>query len=143
MKLSIIIPVFNEERTITQTLDHLYSIAIPHVTTEIIIVDDGSTDATRFKISSFASDSTKVSRAKKTIEDKQNSKLKNVKVFHHKANYGKGQAVRTGIKYAEGDYILIQDADAEYNPEDISRLIFPIQKGKTQVVYGTRLTRDR
>lgn len=120
MKLSIIIPVFNEEKTIAQTIQNVCEVTIPQVTIEIIIVDDGSTDTTRFKI--------------------KDSGFKNIQVFRHKANYGKGQAIRTGIKYATGEYVLIQDADAEYNPQDIIRLLGPILQGKTQVVYGTRLT---
>lgn len=120
MKLSIIIPVFNEEKTIAETLQRITDLTLPSITKEIIVVDDGSTDRSRFKI--------------------QDLGFKNIKVLHHKANYGKGQAVRTGISYATGEYILIQDADSEYNPQDIARLLAPIQEGKTQVVYGTRLT---
>ncbi len=123
MKLSIIIPVFNEEKTIEEIIKKVALVEIPDVIKEIIVVDDGSTDTTASEI--------------------RNSKfeIRNLKIFHHKKNQGKGATVRTGIKHATGDYILIQDADLEYNPEDIIRLMGPIKGGEAQVVYGTRLNR--
>jgi glycosyltransferase involved in cell wall biosynthesis len=83
------------------------------------VVDDGSTDSTREKL--------------KTV--------RNVKIILHKNNQGKGAAVKTGIKNATGDYILIQDADLEYNPDEIKGLLKPILENKAKVVYGTRLNR--
>ncbi len=118
MKLSIIVPVFNEEKTILQILEKLNNADIP-VQSEIIIVDDGSTDSTREKL----------------------KKVKGVKIILHKTNQGKGAAVKTGIKHASGDYILIQDADLEYNPNQIKDLLKPILENKVKVVYGTRLDR--
>ena len=123
MKLSIIVPVFNEEKTIVEIVRRVVSVKLPGVTKEIIVVDDGSTDATASKIKD------------------QKSKIKNVRISTHKINLGKGAAVRTGIKEASGDYILIQDADLEYNPEDIIRLLEPVKKNVAEVVYGTRLKR--
>ncbi|MDP3988177.1 MAG: glycosyltransferase family 2 protein [Candidatus Levybacteria bacterium] len=120
MKLSIIIPAYNEEKTIPTVLEKLDSIKIPGVTKEIIVVDDGSTDASASVISKFKS---------------------NFKFIQHKKNQGKGAAVRTGIKNSTGDYILIQDADLEYNPQDITKLVKPILNKSAQVVYGTRLSR--
>ncbi|MCL5113919.1 MAG: glycosyltransferase family 2 protein [Patescibacteria group bacterium] len=125
MKLSIIIPVFNEEKTIKQVLEKVGGIKISGVDKEVIVVDDGSTDNSRFKIQSA----------------KSGSKSGGIKKIFHKKNQGKGAAVRTGIEAATGDYILIQDADLEYDPNDIKRLILPIQKEKAKVVYGTRLNR--
>lgn len=125
MKLSIIIPVFNEEKTVALVLEHLSTVIIPGITIEIIIVDDGSSDGTQLAITKY---------------QLQNKKEK-LRIIKHEKNYGKGQAVKTAIKYATGDYILIQDADTEYNPEDIIRLVEPVQQGKAQVVYGTRLKR--
>lgn len=123
MKLSIIVPVFNEEKTIKQVLVTLSKLDLTNTTKEIIIVNDGSTDASASVISNFK------------------FPITNTRIIHHKKNYGKGVAIRTGIKYATGDYIVIQDADTEYNPQDLNRLIEPIVQGKAQVVYGTRLKR--
>ena len=119
MKLSIIVPVYNEEKTILQILERLKKADIP-VAHEIIVVNDGSTDSTASKIKG------------------QGSKIK---VITHTKNQGKGAAVKTGIKAAKGDYIIIQDADLEYNPNQIKNLLKPILEGKTKVVYGTRLNR--
>lgn len=123
MKLSIIIPVYNEEKTIAESLRRVGSIEIPGIIKEIIVVDDGSTDATTSIISNFK------------IQDSR------FKFLRHKKNQGKGTAVRTGIKNATGDYLIIQDADLEYHPKYIPSLLKPIRDGKTEVVYGTRLKR--
>lgn len=131
MKLSIIIPVFNEEKTILEVLRRVSSLEIPGVKKEIIIVDDASTDSSKFKVSSFS----------KASADRQSSKLEGIKLFSHKENMGKGAAVRMGIKNATGDYIIIQDADLEYDPKYIPLLLNPILQKKATVVYGTRLKR--
>lgn len=125
MKLSIIVPVFNEEKTIADVLKRLNSVIIPGVMKEIIVVDDGSTDVTALVISNFTPP----------------AGGSNFKIIQHKKNQGKGAAVRTGIKQATGDYILIQDADLEYNPNDIEKLLEPVKKSRATVVYGTRLKR--
>lgn len=119
MKLSIIIPVYNEEKTIIEVIDRVLDADIPDVEKEIIVVDDGSTDSTREKLKN----------------------LKTVKIVLHKKNQGKGTAVKTGIKNATGDYIIIQDADLEYHPKFIKDLVGEIKKGSVEVVYGTRLNR--
>lgn len=120
MKLSIIIPVFNEEKTIKDILTRVAKVRLPSkITKEVIIVDDGSKDNSKFKI--------------------QKLKIKGVKKIFHDRNLGKGAAIRTGITYATGDMIIIQDGDLEYDPNDYSRLIEPILKQNAQVVYGTRL----
>jgi len=121
MKLSIIIPVYNEEKTIIEILDRVRKEEIPGVEKEIIVVDDGSTDSTRQKLKNIKSNSFKI-------------------IFHEK-NGGKGAAVRTGIQNATGDYIIIQDADLEDHPKFIKDLIKPILEKKAEVVYGTRLNR--
>ena len=118
MKLSIIIPVFNEEKTVSEIIDAVTNVKIPGVIKEIIVVDDGSTDKT-------------VSRIDKN----------KVKLIIHEKNKGKGAAVKTGIENATGDYIIIQDADLEYDPKYIPTLLEPILQGKVKVVYGTRLKR--
>lgn len=119
MKLSIIIPVFNEEKTIAQVLQKVSQVNIPNVDKEVIVIDDGSSDSSASRI----------------------QKNNGIKLISHKENMGKGAAVRTGIEHSTGDYILIQDADLEYNPNDIARLIKPIQDKEAVVVYGTRLKR--
>jgi len=121
MKLSILIPVFNEEKTVGSVLESLYSLKIPNITKEIIVVDDGSRDK-----------SPEILKKKK----RENPKLI---VITHEKNKGKGAAIQTGIKKATGDIILIQDADLEYNPKDIPMLLEPIIDKKAKVVYGTRL----
>lgn len=114
-QLSVIIPVYNEKNTIKEIVRKVKAVKIPK---EIILVDDGSTDGTR--------------------EILKTMKSKNVKVALHKRNYGKGYAVRTGIKKASGEITIIQDADLEYEPNEFPKLIKPIVDGKTKVVYGTR-----
>jgi dolichol-phosphate mannosyltransferase len=123
MKLSILIPVYNEEKTVALVLERVSKVIINGVEKEIIVIDDGSTDAT----------ASEISNAK--------HQLSNIKKLKHKKNLGKGMAVRTGLQKATGDYIVIQDADLEYNPKDIAKLFKPIKEGKAQVVYGTRLKR--
>jgi dolichol-phosphate mannosyltransferase len=123
MKLSIIIPVFNEEKTISKILTKVIALKFQGVKKEIIVVDDGSTDKTWSKIK------------------EQRSKNKELKLLQHKENLGKGAAVRTGIKNATGDYIIIQDADLEYDPGQIKYLLEPVLQKKAKVVYGTRLDR--
>ena len=117
MKLSIIIPVYNEEKTILGVIERAKRVRLS-VSKEIIVVDDHSIDNT--------------SSILKKNEDS------NVKVLRHKKNYGKGMAVRTALNHATGDIILIQDADLEYSPEEYPKLIGPILNG-AYVVYGTRL----
>lgn len=121
MTLSIIIPAYNEERTISEILKRVKEVAISGVKIEIVIVDDGSKDKTLSLIKEFVVAN------------------KNVLLIEHKKNRGKGSAVQTGIKNATGDILIIQDADLEYNPNDIPRLVEPILKKKVRVVYGTRL----
>lgn len=125
MKLSIIIPVFNEENTVSEVIRRILSLKLVGIEKEIIVVDDGSTDATGSAISSFTTP----------------SRGHNFRLIRHKKNQGKGSAIKTGIKNATGDYIIIQDADLEYDPKDIPRLVAPVKKGLAQVVYGTRLKR--
>ena len=122
-KLSIIIPVYNEEKTIKLVLERVEKVKFSGIEKEIIIIDDGSTDKTAQSIKS------------------QIGNKKEIKFVQHKKNQGKGAAVRTGLQHAMGDYIIIQDADLEYDPQDIIRLLKPIQEGKAKVVYGTRLKR--
>jgi len=123
MKLSIIIPVFNEEKTIATVLKRVINLKIDKVAKEIIVVDDGSIDNT-------------VREIKKITKGR-----KNLRFLEHAKNQGKGAAVKTGIKNSKGDYIIIQDADLEYNPNDISKLIKELDNSNKLVVFGTRLKR--
>lgn len=116
MKLSIIMPVYNEEHTLKEILEKVKRITIEK---EIIIVNDGSTDSTRKILDAVNGD--------------------NIKIIHHPKNIGKGAAIRTGLKHITGDIVIIQDADLEYNPKDYHKLIEPIVSGKSKVVYGSRI----
>ena len=119
-KLSIIIPCYNEKNTLPVILEKVKNVRlISNLRKEIILVDDFSSDGTREYI--------------KKIKDKNL-----IKIFHNQ-NQGKGTAVKSGIKKASGDIIIIQDADLEYNPEDYNSLIKPIIEGKAKVVYGSRV----
>ncbi len=118
-KVSIIIPVFNEESTIKEVINKVLDIKSEDFDKEIIIVNDGSTDNTQDILNSFQSNH-------------------RIKIIEHKKNLGKGAAVRTGIKNATGDVIIIQDGDLEYDPKDIVKCVKPILSGKEKVVYGSR-----
>ena len=123
MKLSIIIPVFNEEKTISQMLEKINRLDVDNVIKQVIIVNDGSTDRTKNEIENFV---------------KNHSEVKSVT---HAKNQGKGAAIRTGIETATGEYVVIQDADLEYDPKDIGKIVKPILNGTSKVDYGTSLNR--
>ena len=117
MKLSIIIPCYNELSTIETIIDTVNAVNIS-MDKEIIIVDDYSKDGTRELLPSLES---KVS-----------------KIVYHEKNQGKGAALRNGIKAATGDYVIIQDADLEYDPNQYSKLLKPMLDGRADIVYGSR-----
>lgn len=117
MRLSVIIPVFNEDRYIRDVVASVRQVPIE---TEIIIVNDGSTDQTRERLQSIEREHPGVT------------------VLQHDVNRGKGAAIRTGIAKATGDVVIIQDADLEYDPAEYPRLVEPIQRGKADVVFGSR-----
>ena len=120
-KLSIVIPVYNEEKTITEIIKKVQAVRILGIEKEIIIVNDCSKDSSDKIIKNLI------------------RKYKNIKYFNHEVNKGKGAALRTGFLHATGDYVVIQDADLEYNPEDFKRLIIPIKDKKADAVYGSRM----
>lgn len=122
-KLSILIPVYNEEKTILKVIDKVKRVKIDDIEKEIIIVDDFSRDNTRDIL--------------KKIKDKS------IKVFYHNQNMGKGTAIRTALAHSTGGIISIQDADLEYDPKDIAKLVKPILDGSSDVVYGSRLLDKR
>lgn len=115
MKISVVIPVYNEQATIREIYECIKAVNIDK---EIIFIDDGSTDGSRDILSGFSDDFTRV-------------------VFHDR-NCGKGAALRSGFQYVTGDIVIIQDADLEYDPAQYSKLIKPIIEGKADVVYGSR-----
>jgi len=120
MKLSIVIPVFNEVGTIKEVIK---KVAEADFDKEIIVVDDGSTDGTK--------------------EVLQGLESGNIRVLFHDKNSGKGSALKTGFAQIIGDIVITQDADLEYSPEEYARLIEPIVKGHADVVYGSRLSGGR
>ena len=117
MKISIIMPVYNEIATIEEIISRV--MATGHIE-EIIIIDDGSSDGTRNFLTDYVTDKPEI------------------KLIFHETNLGKGAAVRNGIKAAQAELVLIQDADLEYDPRDYDALMQPILEGKADVVYGSR-----
>ncbi len=121
--LSIIIPAYNEEKTIHLILDKIASVQLLNgIQKEIIIVDDCSTDNTEEKIKQY----------------QQNNKTVPITYFKHTQNLGKGAALHTGIQQAKGEYLIIQDADLEYDPNEYNLLLKPVLDGFADVVYGSR-----
>lgn len=117
MRLSVVIPVYNEVETIKEIVSRVQAVDFEK---EIIIVDDGSTDGTREQLQ-------EISLAQE-----------NVRVFYHDRNQGKGAALRTGFEVATGDIVIIQDADLEYDPREYPVLLEPILDGRADIVYGSR-----
>ncbi len=121
--LSIVIPVYNEARTIHQILDLLRGLELIHnIGKEIILVDDCSTDNSAAVIAAYAARYPELG----------------LRLLHHATNQGKGAALHTGIREATGDYVIVQDADLEYDPEEYNLLFKPILRGFADVVYGSR-----
>jgi glycosyltransferase involved in cell wall biosynthesis len=119
--LSVVIPAFNEARTIAQVI---VAVQAADIDKEIIVVDDGSTDGTREALEALA-------RGDQTL-----------RAFFHNRNQGKGAALRTGFAIARGQYVLIQDADLEYQPNEYPKLLKPLLEGKADVVFGSRFVGD-
>ena len=124
MKLSVLVPVYNEERTLEEVVRRVC--AFP-TAKEIILVDDGSTDRSREIL-------TRLQEANQRAGDALNQ----IKVFFQPQNRGKGAALKTALGHVTGEIVLVQDADLEYDPADYPTLLEPIQKGQADVVYGTR-----
>ncbi len=115
MKLSVVIPVYNEKRTVEEVLRQVNAVDLEK---EIIVVDDGSTDGTREVL--------------KKISDPE------IKIILQPGNFGKGAAIRRGLREVSGEYVIIQDADLEYDPQDFKKMLEPVFRDGAQVVYGNR-----
>ncbi len=119
MKLSVVIPVFNEVKTIRDVLAAVMAVNLPGLSREILVVDDCSTDGTGAVLAEMAA-------------------AGEIRLLSHEKNQGKGAALRTGFSAVSGDVILVQDADLEYDPAEYPRLLEPILSGRADVVYGSR-----
>jgi glycosyltransferase involved in cell wall biosynthesis len=118
LRLSVIVPVYNEQNTILEVLARVLAVDLEK---QIVVVDDGSSDGTA-----------------DLLDDWARKQPDWVTVHRHAKNQGKGAAVRTGLKVATGDYVIIQDGDLEYDPDDYQRLLAPLVESEAQVVYGSR-----
>jgi glycosyltransferase involved in cell wall biosynthesis len=121
MKLSVVIPAYNEERTVAETIQRVKTVDLGALDLEIVVVDDGSKDQTREIL--------------KTIPG--------IRVVLHERNSGKGAAVKSGFRAATGDIVLIQDADLEYDPQDYGSLVQPMLDGRVDAVIGSRFILER
>src|SRR5687767_4941026 len=121
VKLSVVIPAYNEERTIAETIRRVKAVDLDGLDLEIVVVDDGSQDQTREILKS----------------------IPGIRVVLHERNSGKGAAVKSGFRAATGDIVLIQDADLEYDPQDYGALLQPILDGRVEVVMGSRFIFER
>ncbi|HNI12047.1 MAG TPA: glycosyltransferase family 2 protein [bacterium] len=119
MKLSVVIPVYNEKNTILQVIKTVRNVDIGNTVMEVVVVDDCSTDGT-----------TELLRSQTSTDI--------LKFYFHQHNMGKGAAVRTGFNQTTGDFIIVQDADLEYDPNEYGKLLEPLLSGKADVVFGTR-----
>jgi glycosyltransferase involved in cell wall biosynthesis len=116
LKVSVVIPVYNEQSTIREIIERVQAVPVDK---EIIVVDDYSTDGTPDELKKLEAEGA-------------------IRLYRHEVNKGKGAACRTGISKIEGDVVIIQDADLEYDPADYPILLAPIEKGRSKVVYGSR-----
>ena len=124
MKLSVLIPVYNEERTLEEVIRRVRAIQLPK---EIILVDDGSKDRSGEILTRLQEEN---GRAPDPLNE--------LRIFLQPSNQGKGAALKVAIDHVSGDIVIIQDADLEYDPQDYAALLEPIKRGLADVVYGTR-----
>ncbi len=128
MKLSVLIPVYNECKDVRELLERVAAVPVDK---EIVVVDDCSTDGTDDILREM------------TLDGPAKQVEVSLEVIHHERNQGKGAAIRTALAQAKGDVVIIQDADLEYDPQDYLRLLAPIVRGQAQVVYGARDLSDQ
>lgn len=124
MKLSVLIPVYNEERTLEEVVRRVIAVAAPK---EIILIDDGSRDQSRQILERLLQENERAA-----------DPLNQLKVIFQPVNKGKGAALKAGLRHVTGDIVIVQDADLEYDPKDYPALLEPIQSGLADVVYGSR-----
>jgi glycosyltransferase involved in cell wall biosynthesis len=124
MRLSVIVPVYNEAQTVAQLIERVLAVELGDVEREVIVVNDGSTDRSHDVLESIA--------ARQPV----------VRVYHHEQNRGKGAAVRTALEHVTGDIVITQDADLEYDPEEYPKLLALFEDPAVQVVYGSRNLRE-
>ncbi|APZ94266.1 glycosyltransferase family 2 protein [Fuerstiella marisgermanici] len=127
MRLSVVIPVYNEEKTLRELVDRVREVPIRK---ELILVNDCSRDGSREIMQQL-------------VEEGGDDDFNRIRAFHHEVNQGKGAALRTGFGHVEGDIVIIQDADMEYDPSEYPRLLRPIVEDKADVVYGSRFLGDQ
>jgi len=130
IRLSIVIPVYNECDGWRDLLERVEAVELPGVVRQYVLVEDGSTDGTREQLKEFA--------RQKQAADSRRGKGDDYEVLFHESNCGKGAALRTGYEAADGDVVIVQDADLEYDPRDYPQLLEPIVNGPADVVYGSR-----
>jgi glycosyltransferase involved in cell wall biosynthesis len=135
MLLSIVMPVYNEEATLEEIVRRVQAVDLGDIERELVMIDDCSRDASPAILERLAG----------TLGNNPAAKPfdRPIRVQRHAVNQGKGAALRTGFAHAQGDLVLIQDADLEYDPEDYPKLLKPVLRGKAQVVYGSRFTGER
>ena len=121
MKLSIIIPVYNEEKTILKIINKI--LKLKHINKELIVVNDGSTDNSKKLLNKFSN--------------------KKIRIINHTKNLGKGAAIKSAQKHIKGTHVIIQDADLEYEPNDYKNLLRPFKKKYISVVYGSRVLKKK
>lgn len=122
MKLSIVIPVYNESETLKKLLDKVLAVDLGKIEREIILVDDASSDGSANLIKELA------------------KKHEGIKTYFHKENQGKGASLRDGFRETTGDYVIVQDADLEYDPRDYLKLLRELEEDEVEVVYGSRFS---
>lgn len=128
-------PVYNEERFLRQIVHQVQAVDLGDLQRELIMVDDYSTDRSLGIMAEM--------EGKTSVDDDLKPFDRPIRVARHQVNRGKGAALRTGFAQAEGDLMIVQDADLEYDPEDYKKLLAPLFKGKAEVVYGSRFTGER
>lgn len=126
LRLSVVIPIYNEEKTLRDLVDRVRSVPVRK---ELVLVNDCSRDGSAEILKQLEAES-------------QDDDFNRIRVFHHETNLGKGAALRTGFRHVDGDVVIIQDADLEYDPSEFPRLIQPIVEGRADVVFGSRFLGD-